>query len=80
MKDKSTGLPLRVWSDATVGPYIRLQFSQLDEVRRILDSRSISYSVKEDVVSLSGGPFMAILYLGRGADAGFVQTVLDNVP
>lgn len=79
MRDQVTGLPLRVTPNETVGPYIRLAYDQLDEVRKVLDSRGISYSVKETIVSLSGGPFVALVYLRRGADANAIQAILDSV-
>ncbi len=78
MTDRTTSLPLRVSMDATVGPYIRLPHSQLDEVLRILDSHGIRYRAQENVISLSGGPFIAVVNLGRGADAKAVQAILDS--
>ena len=47
MTDTSTKKPLRVSTDSTAGPYIMLPFSQLDEVRQLLDSRGIGYWVEE---------------------------------
>jgi len=79
MTDSTTNLPLRVSTDAMVGPYIRLPYSQVDEVRRILDSHGIRYWVRENVISLSGGPFIAKVHLGRGADADAIQAILDSV-
>ncbi len=79
MIDRTTGLPLRVSTDGTTGPYIRLPFDQLDDFKRVLDSHGIRYWVEENVVSLSGGPFIAVANLGRGADATAVQAILDSV-
>ena len=45
MTDTTTKKPLLVSTDSTVGPYIELPVSQLDEVRRLLDSRHIAYWV-----------------------------------
>src|SRR5258708_1268040 len=67
--DQSKGSPIHVSTDRGAGPYIRLPFSQLDDLKRILDGHGISYSVRENVISLGGGPFMAVVYLGRGANA-----------
>jgi hypothetical protein len=78
MTDRTTSLPLRVSTDATVGPYIRLPHSQLDEVLRILDSHGIGYRVQANLISLGGGPFIAVVNLGRGADAKAVQAILDS--
>ena len=71
--------PLRVVTDAAVNPYIRLPFSQLDELKRELDSHGIRYRVRENIVSLEGGPYMAVLYLDRGTNAQTVQAILDGV-
>ena len=80
MTDQITGSPLPVVTDAAVGPYIRLPFSQLDEARRAhFDSHGIRYRVRENIVSLGGGPFMAVVYLDRGTDAQAVQAILDGV-
>jgi hypothetical protein len=79
MTDQTDGSPLRVSPNETVGPYIRLAYSQLDELKRTLDSHAIRYWVRDNIVSLEGGPFMAVVYLGREADAQAVQAILDGV-
>jgi len=78
MTDTTTQKPLRVSTDGTVGPYIMIPFSQLEQIRRLLDSRCIRYWVEENVISLNGGPEIATVNLGRGGDADAVQTVLDS--
>jgi hypothetical protein len=78
MTDATTKKPLRVSNEGTAGPYIRLPFSQLDEVRRLLDSQRIRYWVEENVISFDGGPEIAVVNLGRGGDAAAVQAVLDG--
>jgi hypothetical protein len=78
MTDTTTKKPLRVSTDSTVGPYIRLPVSQLDEVRQLLDSRHISYSVDENYISFNGAPEVAVIDLGRGGDAAAVQAILDS--
>lgn len=80
MIDRTTRKPLRVSTDGTAGPYISVPFLQLDEVRRLLDSRSIGYWVEEDVISLNGGPEMAVVDLERGSDPNAVQAILDGAP
>jgi len=77
--DHTTSLPIRVSTDGTTGPYIRLPYSQLEEVKRILDRHGILYAVKENIVSMSGGPFIAVVNLGRGADANAIQRILDGM-
>ena len=78
MTDTTTQKHLQVSTDGGVGPYITLPLSQLDEVRRLLDSRHISYWVRENAISWNGGPYMAEINLGRGGDAVAVQAILDS--
>jgi hypothetical protein len=79
MTDHTNGSPVRVSPNEAIGPYIRLPYSQLDELKRVLDGHGISYQVRENIISLEGGPFMAMVYLGREADAQAVQAILDSV-
>jgi hypothetical protein len=79
MNDAMTQSRLRVSTDGTTGPYIMVPVSQLDDLRQLLDSRRIGYFVEEDVISLDGGPEVAVINLGRGADAVTVQAILDSV-
>jgi hypothetical protein len=53
--------------------------SQLDEVRRLLDSHHVRYWVEEDAISLDGAPETIIVNLGREVDAKAVQALLDSV-
>lgn len=80
MNDVTTQQPLRISTDGTVGPYVMVPVSQLDEVKRLLDSARIRYSVDENAISLDGSPEIAVINLGRHADARAVQNVLDSVP
>jgi hypothetical protein len=79
MTDATTKKPLRVSTDGTAGPYIMVPVIQLDEVRGLLDSRRIGYWVEEEAISLNGAPEVAVINLGRGADAAAVQVILDSV-
>jgi len=79
MTDAATQKTLRVSTDGTAGPYIMVPVSQLDEVRRLLDSRHIGHWVEENAISLDGAPEIAVINLGRGGDAAAVQAVLDSV-
>jgi hypothetical protein len=79
MSDAVTQKPLRVSTDGTTGPYIMVPVSQLDEVRRLLDSRRIGYWVEENVISLDATPEIAVINLGREGDATAVQALLDSV-
>ena len=78
MTDATTKKLLRVSTDGTTWPYIMLPVCQLDEVRRLLDSRGIGYWVEENVISLNGAPEVAVINLGRDGDAAAVQAVLDS--
>ena len=79
MTNAATKKPLRVSTDGKAGPYIMVPVSQLDEVRRLLDSRRIGYWVEENAVSLDGAPEVTVMNLGRGGDAAAVQALLDSV-
>ena len=79
MIDVTTKSPLYVSTDGTAGPYITLPVSQLTEVRQLLDSHGIRYSVEEEFISLNGAPEEAVIDLGRGANAVAVQAILDSV-
>ncbi|HEX4792372.1 MAG TPA: hypothetical protein VH370_01185 [Humisphaera sp.] len=78
MTDSTTQQRLRVSTDGTAGPFIDVPVSQIDEVKRILDERQIRYWVEENVISLNGGPYIAVVNLGREGDAQLVQALLDN--
>lgn len=78
MTDTTTKKPLRVSADGTTGPYLMVPVSQLDEVRRLLDSRGVGYWVEENAISLDGAPEVAVVNLGRRAEAATVQAILDS--
>jgi hypothetical protein len=80
MTNTATQKPLRVSNEGTAGPYIMLPFSQLDEVRQLLDNQGIRYWVSEHAISMDGGPEMIIINFGREGDAAAVQAVLDSNP
>ena len=79
MIDATTHQRLRVSTDGTAGPYIMVPVSQLDDVKALLHDRHVNYWVDENAISLDGKPEIAIVNLGRGANASAVQTVLDGV-
>jgi hypothetical protein len=78
MVDTSTQKPLHVSNNGTAGPYIRLPFTQVDEVRRLLDDHKIFYWVEENVISFDGGPEIAVIDFGRNGDPAVVQDILDR--
>lgn len=77
MTDATTHQRLRVSTDGTAGPYIMVPLSQLDSVRALLQGNGIRFRVDENAISLDGAPYVAVVNLGRGADAAAVQAVLD---
>jgi hypothetical protein len=80
MIDTATQRPLRVSKYGTADPYIDVSVPQLDQVQQLLDDHNVRYSVDELVVSLDGGPEMAVIDLGPGGDASRVQSILDANP
>lgn len=78
MNDATTRKPLRVSTDGTAGPYILVPVSQLDDVRQVLEGHGIRFWVEEDVISWNGAPEVAVIDLGRGADPGAIQAILDG--
>ena len=68
MINAMTRKPLSVSTGGTAGPYIMLPYHQLDDLRRLLDEHAIRFWVEENVISLNGGPEVATVNLGHGAD------------
>ncbi len=79
MTDVTTHQRLRVSTDGTAGPYIMVPVSQLEEVKALLSRNRIHYWVDENAISLDGKPEIAVINLGRGANASAVQNILDSV-
>jgi hypothetical protein len=79
MTNIMTDKPLRVWAEETEWPWIGLPVSQLDDVRRLLDSHGIRYQVSEHYISFNEDPFTTIIDLARGTDGKAVQAILDSV-
>lgn len=79
MTDATTQQRLRVSTDGTAGPYIMVPVSQLDEVKQLLDRHHVHHWVDENAISLNGTPEIAIINLGRSANASAVQNILDSV-
>ena len=79
MTDATTHKHLRVATDGTAGPYIIVPVNQLAEVKRLLEANRIRHWIEENVVSLDGAPFTAVINLGRNGDAAAAQALLDTV-
>jgi len=78
MIDVTTERPLKVSTNGTVGPYIRVAVSQLDDLTRLLKSHGIGYAVDELSLSLNGAPAMTVVNLGRRGDAAAAQRIIDS--
>ena len=78
MANTTTPPRLRVATEGTAGPYIRVPLDQLDEVKRILDDHHVFHWVEENAISLDGGPYNTVINLGRDGDAAAVQAILDK--
>ena len=79
MIDATTPKPLKILIHGTADPYIRLPFAQLAKIRRLFDEQEIRYTGDDHIISIDGGPEMAIIDLGRGANVPAVQAILDDV-
>ena len=79
MIDVTSSKPLRVSTIGTVGPLLRLPFSQVPELRRLLDKNNIRYKINDNVISWNGGPEFAMVYFGREGDAEVIQSTLDSL-
>ena len=81
MTETAVEKPLRVSPSAAPGtawPYLSLPYSRLGEVRELLDSHGIRYTVSENIISVNGGPETASIHFGRNGDAAAVQAALDG--
>lgn len=79
MTDTATQKRVNVSPAGTAVPYIMASVDQLPEIRRILDANQVRYWVDEFAISLSGGPSITVINLGRGVDAAAVQKLLDDI-
>ncbi len=79
MTNTKTQKPLQVSTEGTVGPYIDVPLSQLEEVKRLLDDHRIHYWVEENAISWNGGPYTIVINLGREGNAQAVQSLLNSV-
>jgi hypothetical protein len=78
MTDVVSKKPLRVSTDGTAGPYIMVPVVQLDDIKRLLERNHVRFSVDENAISLNGAPEVAVVNLGRSADASSIQRILDS--
>ncbi len=79
MTDVTTNQRLRVSAGGNARAYITLPVSQLETVRRLLDTRGIRYWVDEYFISMNGEPEEALINFPRETNASRVQELLDSV-
>jgi len=79
MTTSASDAPLTVSTDGTAGPYVIVTREQLRPVMEALRADGIRFQVDEEAVLLNGAQALAVIELGRGADVGRVQGVLDRV-
>jgi hypothetical protein len=77
MIDSTTHTRITVHPDGAGGPYIVVPLAQLAAVEAMLRGQGISFSVDANAISVGGRPAVVFINLGRGADPGRVQRVLD---
>jgi hypothetical protein len=77
MTDITTRKPLHV-IDTEAGPFMDLPFSQVEDVRRLLDANGVYYWVSEHSISFNGGPAMTMVHFGHQGDAAAIQAILDG--
>lgn len=77
MTDTTTRRPIQVSTDGTSGPYIMVPVALLEKVRKLLDENNIRHWEDHNAISVDGRPAIAVINLGRGADSGRIQDLLD---
>jgi hypothetical protein len=61
-------------------PYIDVPETQLKQLCALLDEHKIRYEVDDDLLSVDGKPWTALVTLARDADPDQVQRILDGIP
>lgn len=79
MTTSASDAPLTVSTDGSAGPYVIVTPEQLRPVMEALRADGIRFQVDDEAVLLNGAQALAVIELGRGADVGRVQGVLDRV-
>lgn len=80
MIDALTGKRMEVSNVGKEWPYIRLAYSQVPEVLKLLEECGIRHWLGENVISWEDGPQVARIRLGRDGDGAGAQAALDGVP
>lgn len=53
--------------------------SQLSDVQKARHGRGVRFWVEKEAISVNGAPAIAVVNLGRGADARAIQAILDSL-
>ncbi len=78
MTDSRTKKSLQVSTDGDALPYIMVSVEHIDELRKLLDSKSVRYWADEYAIRLDGEPEIAVINLSRDSNVGIVQSLLDK--
>jgi hypothetical protein len=78
MIDSATQERIKIYAERTAWPYIMVPVDQLDSVKTLLRDNRVSFWVDSHAVALNGHPAVTVINLGRGADTGQVQRLLDG--
>ncbi len=78
MIDAISQKPLRI--DPDEYPYLIVPYSQLDQVKALLEANKVSFDVDEEVLSMDNGPEVAFVNFPRRTDPAMIQRLLDSIP
>jgi hypothetical protein len=77
MTDTTTQKRVTVETDWISGPHIMVPVTQADDVKKLLDSENVPYSMDDFSVALDDEPAVIFFDLGRKANPSEVQALLD---
>ena len=80
MTSTITRQPLRVMTDSSGGPYIKVPADQRKAVEQLLTAKGVRCWADEDVYSYDGQPAFGFINLGKAGNAMQAQAVLDSAP
>ena len=79
MIDTTTHRRLRVSTDSGgEWSYIVVPFMQLEQIETVLTANKVPYWVDEEALSVDGKPEVIFVNFEQGADAAFIQKLLDE--
>jgi len=80
MTNMSTQEPVRVLTGGTAGPYMMIPVDQLESIQQTLTQNGIRFWMDDNALSINGSPYIALINLGREANAIAIQAILDQTP